>query len=455
MWGNTIAAIATPWGEGGIAVIRLSGPDAWDFASRRIVTVSPTWKARQVHYGSLHDEDDMMIDQILLLPFRGPSSYTGEDSVEIHCHGGSLIAQRCLELMISAGARQALPGEFTRRAFENGRLDLSQAEAVAALIHARSNEALRAASRSLKGELSRAVAELRDDLLALSAEVEVGLDFPDEDVPLIDDNAVAGQIEILLSVLADLKERCASGMILREGVRVVLAGRPNAGKSSLLNALLKEARSIVTAIPGTTRDIVEAVLTCRGIPLRLVDTAGLGETSRDEVEAIGMTLASRAIKEADVRLWVHDASRAIDPQDEALMADASHSGLHVFVLNKSDLQAVVTEDDLLALFPGSPVVSISAKENRGLEQLKELVVSLIHGSRTVNDGLNANARQIGELSQLAESLGTGLAALQDGLGQGTLASCLAEGRNAMDRILGVTGDDELLHAVFSRFCVGK
>ncbi|MBP3752114.1 MAG: tRNA uridine-5-carboxymethylaminomethyl(34) synthesis GTPase MnmE, partial [Pyramidobacter sp.] len=328
MFGDTIAAISTAWGNSGIAIVRLSGPDSWKIAQRQVRLASDApLKPRFARNATLLDEAGEVIDHILVLPFRAPHSYSGEDLVELHCHGGSLAAQRCLELLIAGGARMALPGEFTRRAFENGRLDLSQAEAVGALIQARSNEALRAASRTLDGELTRAVTEVYEELTELGAQIEVGLDFPEEDVPYVPDEELSGSLEVVRESLAELLERCASGVILREGIRVAIVGRPNAGKSSLLNALVKESRAIVTSIPGTTRDIIEAVMTWRGIPIRLVDTAGITENFHDEVEAIGVQRARDAMREADVRVWVIDGSDDLHQEDVDRvleMADTPH-----------------------------------------------------------------------------------------------------------------------------------
>ncbi len=454
MYGDTIAAISTAWGDSGIAIVRLSGPDAWPIARRRVRLRAQEMRSRFAHNGSLLDESGQVIDEILVLPFRAPRSYTGEDLVEFHCHGGSLIARRCLELVIADGARQALPGEFTRRAFERGRLDLSQAEAVGALIQARSNEALRAASRTLRGQLTAAVKEILEELTALAADVEVGLDFPEEDVPYLTDGDLQGRMEIARGSLADLLDRCSSGLVLREGIRVALVGRPNVGKSSLLNALLKEARAIVTALPGTTRDVIEEVLTCRGIPLRLVDTAGIGDDPADEVEAIGIQRARRAMEEADILVWVIDGSRSMDRKDQAMMYEiAAHP--HVIALNKSDLPAAVTPEELLELLPDSPVISISALQNSRLEELKDSIVGLVSGLGTIDAGLNASERQIGEIRQAMASLDAGVEALTGGLDQSLAASCIAEARSALERLLGYHRDESLLQAIFSRFCIGK
>jgi tRNA modification GTPase len=455
MFGDTIAAISTAWGNSGIAIVRLSGPDSWDIARRlvRFYTDAPM-KPRFARNAFLLDEGGAVIDHILVLPFRAPHSYTGEDLVELHCHGGSLVAQRCLELCISAGARMALPGEYTRRAFENGRLDLSQAEAVGALIQARSNEALRAANRTLDGELTRAVREIYDELTSLGAEVEVGLDFPEEDVPYVSDETLAGRLEVVRQYLSELLERCSSGVILREGIRVALVGRPNAGKSSLLNALLKESRAIVTAIPGTTRDIIEAVLTFRGVPLRLVDTAGITENYHDEVEALGVKRARAAMKDADVRIWVIDGSEPLQQEDVDRVHDIENTP-HIVVISKADLPQKISQASLTALIPASTVIPVSAKQGTHLEELKESIVGMVSGTGALDTGLNASSRQVEELRSAISSVDTGLKALNDGLDQALVSSCVSDARKSLTRIIGGERDEDLINEIFSTFCIGK
>lgn len=455
MFDDTIAAISTAWGNSGIAIVRMSGAEAWNIAEKLVRFFSDApMKSRFVRNAVLLDEAGEVIDHILVLPFRGPHSYTGEDQVELHCHGGSLVAQRCLERCISCGARPALPGEFTRRAFENGRLDLSQAEAVGALIQARSNEALRAANRTLDGQLTRAVTEIYDELTSLGAEVEVGLDFPEEDVPYVSDETLADRLEVVRQSLSELLERCSSGVILREGIRVALVGRPNAGKSSLLNALLKESRAIVTAIPGTTRDVIEAVLTFRGVPLRLVDTAGITDTSRDEVEALGVQRARAVMKDADVRLWVIDGSEPLHQEDVDRVRDIEDTP-HIVVLNKADLPQKISEASLTALLPASAVISVSASHGTHLEELKESIVGLASGAGALDTGLNASSRQVDELRSAINSIDEGLKALNDGLDQALVSGCVNGARKALIRILGGERDEDLLNEIFSTFCIGK
>lgn len=458
---DTIAAIATAWGEAGIAIVRLSGPEARKLADRQLSLAVPLsgTPPRYLRNGYLLDEKGETIDQVLAVWFAPPKSYTGEEVVEIHTHGGTLVAQKCLELLLCRGARLAEPGEFTKRAFLSGRIDLTQAEAVLGIIRSRSDEALRAAARTLKGELASFAGDIYDELLALSGKMEVSLDFPEEDLPFGTDEDTGHSLQAIRQSLEDLLDRCATGFLLREGIRVAIVGRPNVGKSSLLNALLRESRAIVTAIPGTTRDLIEEVLTYRGIPLRLVDTAGMGIPS-DEVEAIGISLAEDAFKNADVRIWVADGSAPPAPFDFE-MAERLRDLVHVVAVNKSDLPpgrddtGRTTEETLSELLPESPVLSISAKKGTGLDSLKDAVVSSIAGGGALDSGLNASARQVNEIRGAIGFLRDASAALESGLGQDIAGSCIAEARSAMERLLGISGDDTLLDYIFSQFCVGK
>ena len=274
---EVIAAISTAWGESGIAVIRVSGIGSRDLVDgffRGGVALAQT-PPRFMRHGFIIDQNDQEIDEVLAVWFIGPKSYTGEESAEIHCHGGSVAARRCLERCLSLGARMAMPGEYTRRAFLNGRIDLAQAESVIGIIRARSDESLKAATKCLRGSLSNRVGEIHEEMLEVSALLEAILDYPDEDIPLIDADNLSTRICIIKKTQRLLLSSARSGRILREGIRVTISGRPNVGKSSLMNAFLRESRSIVTSMPGTTRDIIEEVMTHKGIPLRLADTAGI------------------------------------------------------------------------------------------------------------------------------------------------------------------------------------
>ncbi len=459
---ETIAAIATARGEAGIAIVRLSGPRSREIADRvlSLATALSETPSRRVRNGYLLDEKGDALDQVLAVWFAAPRSYTGEDVVEIHTHGGTLVASKCLELLVCRGARHAEPGEFTKRAFLSGRIDLTMAEAVLGIIRSKSDEALRSATRTLRGELASFASDIHQELLALSGRLEVALDFPEEDVPLQEDDEILQSMQAICQSLEDLLDRCTTGFLLREGIRVAIVGRPNVGKSSLLNALLKESRAIVTSIPGTTRDLIEEVLTYRGIPLRLVDTAGMGGIPADEVEALGIAKAEDTFEKADVRVWVVDGSELPDDFDRRMTERIS--GLeHVVAVNKADLprgrnsEGRTSEEMLAEMLPGSTLLPISAKQGTGLEPLKDAIVSSIAGGGTLDAGLNASARQVEEIRTAIASLKEAADALSKGAGQDAAASCLTESRLAMERLLGIAKDDTLIDYIFSQFCVGK
>ncbi|MDR3265088.1 MAG: tRNA uridine-5-carboxymethylaminomethyl(34) synthesis GTPase MnmE [Synergistaceae bacterium] len=451
---DTIAAIATAWGEAGIAIVRLSGPSAVELgqSALRFEAGRGFPPPRVMRLATLTDEAERDIDQVLAVRFVAPKSYTGEDVVEIHTHGGTLVARICLEGLIRRGARMAEPGEFTKRAFLNGRIDLSQAEGVLGIIRSRSSEALRAAARTLSGELSAFASDVRDELLTLQSSLEVGLDFPEESVPYVSDEDLPGTISTLKLSLEDLRDRCSVGLLLREGIRVALTGRPNVGKSSLLNALLKQARAIVTALPGTTRDVIEEAITWQGVPIRLVDTAGLRAPS-DEIEASGIARANEELRRADIRLWILDGSGPMEDEDQEYIGRLGER--HIVVLNKADLPHAITEDDIRAISPASPVLSLSAKTGEGLDPLKEQILSMASGSGALDAGLNVTARQLSEIRDALASVTEAETAALERTGQDVVATLLATARECLERLLGLDCDDALLDSVFSRFCVGK
>ena len=452
---DTIAAISTAWGEAGISVIRLSGPEATELAEKCLRTAIQLSASlpRQMIYGHLVDPEGLVLDEVLAVRFEAPRSYTAEDVAEIHCHGGSLVAQKCLEILLDSGARMADPGEFTRRAFLNGRLDLAQAEAVLGIIRARSESALLAANRTLRGDLSSLVATLREETLNLSALMESSLDYPEEDLPEFAEAHLLETISGLQSRLEAVRERCRVGLVLREGIRVALVGRPNVGKSSLLNALLSEARAIVTAIPGTTRDVIEEVLTHRGIPLRLVDTAGIRRPT-DEVEAQGIRRSFEALERADMTLFVLDGSEQLTQEDRDLL-ESLKDRPHAVILNKADLPLQITREHVEVLDRAAPCRVISAQRGEGIEEVKDLIVGESIDKGLLDTGLNATARQIRELECCRTSLREVSDVLEMGFGQDVAASALTEARLALERFLGIDGGDALLDRIFGQFCLGK
>ena len=441
---DTIAAISTALGEGAISIVRISGPDAVSI-SRRILARQDFPEHAKMYLTSLI-ADGETVDRVLCVHFMKPKSYTGEDVIEIHTHGGILAAQTCLALAVSNGARVAEPGEFTRRAFVNGHIDLAQAEGVLSLISSRSNEAMKAAARTLTGELSRAVMRIHDEILSLQGRIEIELDFPEgETLTGLD---VSGEIGRIISGLEELIPRCSAGMILSHGVRVVISGRPNAGKSSLLNALVSKKRAIVTEIPGTTRDIIEESIIIGGVPVRLYDTAGLRE-SDDVIEAEGVRLAVEAMNESDICVYVVDGSRDLSAEDSENIRGLEGRQT-IIAVNKSDLESKAGDVDSLC-----PKINVSAKNGEGIEALKSAIYEMAVKNCAVSSGLNVSAFQLEELRGALRDLREGEESAVIGAGYDVTAGLLGSARLRLLRVLGVGAGDELIDSMFRRFCVGK
>ena len=442
---DTIAAISTALGEGGIAIIRVSGSGAVDIASRVLKRKSFEISGK-LYLTSLIDDDGNIIDRVLAAFFSKPKTYTGEDIVEIHTHGGIFVTRLCLELLLKNGARLAEAGEFTKRAFLNGRIDLSQAEGVLGVIKSRSIEALRASARTLTGELSEAVREIHDEILQLQSSVEIQLDFPEGET--LDNFEIIPELENIISELEKLLSRCSAGMILNHGVRAVIAGSPNVGKSSLLNALLGKKRAIVTDIAGTTRDIIEDSMIINGLPVIFADTAGL-RNSDDIIEAEGVRLASEAVRKSDICLYVIDSSREIT-REESEYINSLQSENTIIIFNKSDLESKIND-----INKPCEKIHVSAKNSAGIEELKSLVYKIALKNSVSDSGLNVSA---GQLENIRESLGALKEAYKSAenlTGEDIAADMLNSARLSLMRVLGLDAGDELLDSMFSRFCVGK
>jgi len=452
---DTIVAPATPPGEGGVGIVRLSGPqaEAQLAAAFRGRTVPAAMQSHHLYHGRLCRRDGTPIDEVLTVVMRAPHSYTGEDVIEVHCHGGNQQLRSVLDLFLAGGARLARPGEFTQRAFLNGRLDLAQAEAVAALIGARSDQAARAALAQLDGRLSqqlrRFTVELRELLLLLEAHI----DFPDDDLGRLDQSAVTARAQAVQVAMTSLLLTFDAGRALREGVNVLILGRPNVGKSSLLNALLGEARAIVTEIPGTTRDTVEEQLVLGGIPLRLIDTAGVRET-RDPIEEEGVRRAREKAQSADLVLLVLDGGQPLSAEDRMAMALAPAERT-VLVRNKSDLPPAIAAGELAA-FPRQ--VAVSVRSGSGLDALQTALIAHFSGA---GGGEAADGVMLSERRH-RDALGAALAVLDRFLAAQAAADpleCLAfELREALAELGQITGEttpDAILEQIFSRFCIGK
>lgn len=453
---DTIAAISTPLGEGGLAVIRISGKEACRVADGCFrpagqVSRRPSEAASHtVQYGHVVAEG-RVVDEVLLGVFRAPRTYTREDTVEVSCHGGLLAARQVLEAVLAAGARLAEPGEFTRRAFLNGRLDLTQAEAVADIIHARTELALAAAHEQLAGKLSQRIHRLRDELLAVLAHVEAHIDFPEEDIAPDTREQLLARLERATAFMDELLATAEEGRLLRRGIRVAIVGRPNVGKSSLLNQLLGQDRAIVSPVAGTTRDTIEETANIRGLPMVLIDTAGLREAG-DAIEQEGVRRSHQTLARAELVLHVLDASTALEAEDARWLAELA-ARKRILVLNKADLPARVVLPDTAGL----PVVSVSCLTGAGIEPLKDTLRAQVWSGEIRAEMLEVmiNARHQEALRRAQAAVGRSAEALRQDLTLELVALDLRLAVNAVGEIVGGTATEDLLDAIFSQFCLGK
>lgn len=453
---DTIAAIATPPGEGGLAVVRISGPDAEKIAARvftRLHSREGKLRSHTLYHGQITDpKDGQRIDEVLLTIMRKPRSYTGEDIVEVHCHGGNFLARQILALILTQGARQAEAGEFTKRAFLNGRVDLAQAEAVLDLIRATTAKGARFALNQASGELSKYVEELREELLDILVQVEAAIDFPEEDIELLQRHHLIERINALINKINVISDSYDWGRLFREGAKVCICGRPNVGKSSLLNALLGTNRVIVTPTPGTTRDVIEESLNLDGLPVIIWDTAGIRE-SQDHVEKLGIELSRQHLEKADALVVVVDGSTKLIPEDWALLQTARSKKV-VIAVNKTDLPLVV---DLHSLFNDKTtrILTISAKTGAGIDSLKKSLRELILGCIIEPPVTVTNLRHRSELVRSTEGLTRAVETLSQGLPPELAAVDLNDAREALEEIIGVVSNDNILERIFRNFCIGK
>lgn len=448
---DTIVAVATPPGRGAIGIIRISGPAAISMAGR--IFHGSKDPANMHTYTFSHgwiEEEGEVIDEALCLVMRAPSSYTREDTVELHCHGGPASLHRVLEAVRRQGARLADPGEFTRRAFLSGRIDLTRSEAVADLVAGDTEASARAAVRQLEGMLSNRLEELRTRLLDLLALLEASVDFSDEeDVPPLKKEEIIERLADADSRLADLLQAAGRGKLLREGANLVIAGRPNVGKSTLMNALLRKERVIVSPTPGTTRDVVEEALDIGGVPVRMLDTAGISSQAKD-IEKMGVDRAFTALSEADLLIVMMDASKPLS-EDDRLIAQMVRAPA-VLALNKCDLETAVPDEEARQLLPGVPLVRISALQGTGLPELEEELSKMLMNTGTESP-LVTSARHEDALLRTRQSLQR--AADSAGRSEEFIASDVRQAIEALGEITGESATDEVLDRIFSRFCVGK
>lgn len=455
---DTIAAVATAYGEGGIGIIRISGErsleilrDIFEFGGENSEFVN-----RRMTYGRIVDrEKGQIIDEVLAVYMKGPKTYTAEDVVEINCHGSVVSLKNTLALVLRKGARMAEPGEFTKRAFLNGRLDLSQAEAVIDVVKAKTDKSFDVAISQLEGGLSLKITEIRQKLLDLLVDITVNIDYPDEDIEEMTYDRMEENIKSIGDMIEKLLSTASTGRMIREGIRIAIVGKPNVGKSSLMNGLLRETRAIVTEIPGTTRDTIEEAVSIRNIPVYLVDTAGIRDTS-DKVERLGIEKSKEAFNSADFVIFIMDGSRDISGEDEDI---ARHlEGKKALVLiNKSDLDRAFDNDRVTELLPDAEIIETSLIKGTGIEEIEDFIEKLVYGGEIAQkeSTMVNNVRHI-------ELLQKGRDSLRDALNMTLAGEALdfieVDVRNAYEvlgDIIGETVSDDIIDEVFSRFCLGK
>lgn len=455
---DTIAAIATATSRSGIGIIRVSGEEAIEivdqiFRSRKKNFTLSDAMTHTIHYGMIEDRGEVL-DEVLVSVMHGPHSYTAEDTVEINCHGGVFVMKRILETVIQHGARPAEPGEFTKRAFLNGRIDLSQAEAVTDIINSKNEYAMQSSVRQLNGSLSARIRKLREDILYQIAYIESALDDP-EHISL--DGYTDELLNILHPMINDINHMAGTferGRRMSEGIKTVILGKPNAGKSSLLNVLVGEERAIVTNIAGTTRDTLEEQIQLHGITLNIIDTAGIRETN-DEVEKIGVSRAIKAADDADLIVYVVDGSIPLDENDEAIM-QLIQNRRAIVILNKSDLDVQITEDQLREKVQ-HPVVAVSTREETGIDQLEETIQNMFYnGKIDFNDEvIITNVRHKTMLDCAEKSLHMVVQSIEMQMPEDFLTIDLMDAYSQLGSILGESVEDDLVNEIFSKFCMGK
>jgi len=460
LYNDTIAAIATALGEGGIGIVRVSGPRAIEIVDKVFTSAKGNTLASlpgyRLIYGTISDpRQEKVIDEVLVSVMRSPHSFTAEDVVEVNCHGGIVPLKGCLEVILREGARLAEPGEFSKRAFLNGRIDLAQAESIIDIIRSKTDSGLKVALNQLQGYLSTEIKRIREKILELLAFIEAGIDFPEEDIEELSIAQIAQRSTEIKDLLERLLDSAQSGKIFREGINVVIIGKPNVGKSSLLNALLREKRAIVTDIPGTTRDVIEEYLNLKGIPVKIVDTAGIRETE-DLVEKLGVERSKELFQQADLVLLVLDASTGITEEDMRIVNLIGNQQVLIAV-NKTDLEKGLKTEDLPEKLNGKPLVMMSLKKGIGITDLEQKVYEMvIEGAISPSDTLMvSNLRHKDALIRAKEAMDGVSRSLEMDMPTDCMAIDLKSCWEALGEITGETVGEDVLDQIFSRFCIGK
>ncbi|MGF1945198.1 tRNA uridine-5-carboxymethylaminomethyl(34) synthesis GTPase MnmE [Enterococcus casseliflavus] len=457
---DTIAAISTPPGEGAISIVRLSGEKAIAIADRIFQAGTKTLAqvpSHTIHYGHIVDpEENRLMDEVMLSVMKKPRTFTREDVVEINCHGGIVVVNQLLQLVLRQGARLAEPGEFTKRAFLNGRVDLSQAEAVMDLIRAKTDKAMNLAVNQLDGNLSHLIRTLRQEILETLAQVEVNIDYPEyDDVEELTTRLLLEKATMIKGQIQALLATAQQGKILREGLSTAIIGRPNVGKSSLLNHLLREEKAIVTDIAGTTRDVIEEYVNVRGVPLKLIDTAGIRETE-DVVEKIGVERSRKALAEAELILLVLNQSEGLTQEDKQLL-ELTAGSRRIILLNKTDLEPKLAPAELVQYVADEPIFSVSVLTNEGLDQLEQAIADLFFGGKTTDKDASylSNTRHIALLENAVQSLSEVIQGIEAGMPVDLVQIDMTRCWDYLGEVVGDSVQDELITQLFSQFCLGK
>lgn len=455
---DTIAAISTPIGEGAIAIVRLSGDDSLSIANKvfkgkNLLEVP----SHTIHYGHIVDpRSNEKIEEVMVSVLKAPKTFTREDVVEINCHGGLVSVNRVLHLVLREGARLAEPGEFTKRAFLNGRIDLSQAEAVMDLIRAKTDRAMSVALKQMDGRLSKLIRQLRQQLIETVAHVEVNIDYPEyDDVEEMTHEMLVDRAQKVKKEIQNILQTAKQGKILREGIKTAIIGRPNVGKSSLLNVLAQENKAIVTDIPGTTRDVIEEYVNVRGVPLRLIDTAGIRETE-DFVEKIGVERSRQALKEADLILLVLNGSEPFAKEDEALF-EAARDLEKIVIINKADLEQKINLEEVKNVANGAPIITTSLLEEKGIDELEEAIANTFFEGEIDSGDLTyvSNVRHIQLLEQAENALNDALNGIEMGMPLDLVQIDITRTWELLGEIIGDNVHESLIDQLFSQFCLGK
>lgn len=449
---KTIAAISTPIGHGGIGIVRVSGDDALKIIEKVFVPKHKgKFKPYTFKFGNIIDEQGNVLDQVLISYFKAPKTYTGEDICEVNCHGGLIVTKQILDLLLKNGASMAEPGEFTKRAFLNGKIDLTQAEAVIDLINSKSAKENSASVKQIEGFLGEKIKEIKRDIVDLLVDIEANIDYPEYDVEEVRRERIETVLQGSISKIEKLEATFESGKVLREGVNTAIIGKPNVGKSSLLNALLKENRAIVTEIAGTTRDTIEEYVTIKGIPLKLIDTAGIRDTS-DVVENIGIEKSKKAIDEAELVLLILDATSDLTAEDRALL-DFIKDKNHIVLINKIDAGSKVSEADL----GDDNIIRISIKNGEGLDLLESKIENMFElcALDSENDVVLTNSRHQALILKAKEGIINALNSAKNGLPLDMLSIDISEAIQKLGEITGETVSEEVISGIFAKFCLGK